>query len=180
MAGSTAADPAAPLGETAQPVEEQLERYRVELTGYAYRMAPAFEAEDAVQETFLRAWRSFDRFEGRSSLRSWLYRIASNVCFDMLGSSQRARAAHGLNGPSSPDGPLTPPLHESTLDRADARRMLTAADDPPSRRSRRTSVRSRSWRRPGDPRQRAALILREVLPGRRRGRGGCSRPRCPP
>ena len=115
MAGSTAADPAAPLRETAQPVEEQLERYRVELTGYCYRMlGSAFEAEDAVQETFLRAWRSFDRFEGRSSLRSWLYRIASNVCFDMLGSSQRRARPMDLNGPSSPDSPLNPPLHEST------------------------------------------------------------------
>jgi len=81
---------------------DELEVYRRELTGYCYRMlGSGFEAEDAVQDTMLRAWRSADRFEGRASLRSWLYRIATNVCVDMLrGRKRRARPME--LGPSSP------------------------------------------------------------------------------
>src|SRR5215510_7927641 len=82
-------------------LEHELEQYRGELTGYAYRMLGSpFEAEDAVQETFLRAWKAHERFEGRASLRSWLYRIATNVCLDMLGSRERRARPMDL-GPSS-------------------------------------------------------------------------------
>src|SRR5438270_13334497 len=71
-------------------VESSLEQYRRPLTGYCYRMLGSpFEAEDAVQETLLRAWRGFDKFEGRAALRSWLFRIATNVCLDMVKSRER-------------------------------------------------------------------------------------------
>src|ERR671910_932215 len=95
-------------------VMASLEAFRSELTGYCYRMLGAtFEAEDAVQETFVRAWRAFDSFEGRASLRSWLYRIATNVCLSMLGASQRRARPMDLEPPSSADRPLPPPLAES-------------------------------------------------------------------
>ena len=81
---------------------DKLEQYRRELTGYCYRMlGSGFEADDAVQETMLRAWRAADGFEGRSSVRSWLYRIATNICLDMLRGRQRRALPIDL-GPASP------------------------------------------------------------------------------
>src|SRR5438552_4963523 len=82
-------------------LEGALESHRRELTGYCYRMlGSGSEAEDAVQETMLRAWRAADSFEGRASLRSWLYRIATNVCIDMGRQVQR-RARPMEMGPAS-------------------------------------------------------------------------------
>ena len=87
---------------SAEVSPDKLEEYRRELTGYCYRMlGSGFEADDAVQETMLRAWRAADSFEGRSSVRSWLYRIATNICLDMLRGRQRRALPMDL-GPASP------------------------------------------------------------------------------
>src|SRR5580698_10193793 len=80
-----------------------IEQYRRELTSYCYRMlGSGFEADDAVQETMLRAWRAADGFEGRSSVRSWLYRIATNICLDMLRGRQRRALPIDLGPASAP------------------------------------------------------------------------------
>jgi RNA polymerase sigma-70 factor (ECF subfamily) len=145
----------------------QLEEHRVELTGYSYRMlGSTFEAEDAVQETFVRAWRSLDRFEGRSSLRSWLYRIATNVCLSMLTASQRRARPMDLSGPSTADTPLPAPLTESTwIEPVPDARVLPAGGDPAEVAVARESVRLAfvAALQHLPPRQRAVLILREVL-----------------
>jgi len=96
-----------PVSAVSAALELGFEQHRRELTGYCYRMlGSAFEAEDAVQETLLRAWRAADRFEGRSALKSWLYRIATNVCLDMLAGTKRRARPMDLGPASSIDGSL--------------------------------------------------------------------------
>jgi RNA polymerase sigma-70 factor, ECF subfamily len=148
-------------------LEPQLEQHRAELTAYAYRMlGSAFEAEDAVQETMLRAWRSFERFEGRAALRSWLYRIATNVCLDMLTGKERRARPMDLTPPKSADTPLPDPLEEAVwiLPVPDDR-VVPAIGDPAEVTEARESIRlafvAALQRLPS--RQRAVLILREVL-----------------
>jgi RNA polymerase sigma-70 factor (ECF subfamily) len=145
-----------------------LEPYRRELTGYCYRMlGSGFEAEDAVQETMIRAWRHEDSFEGRSSVRSWLYRIATNVCIDMQRHVQR-RARPMEMGPASPpeESRLGPPLSESTwVTPIPDLRVAPEAADPADIVQYRESIRlafvTALQHLPA--RQRAALILCEVL-----------------
>ena len=152
---------------TGAKLEGELERHRAELTAYAYRMlGSSFEAEDAVQETFLRAWRSFARFEGRASLRSWLYRIATNVCLDMLGGSARRARPMDLGPARTADSSLGEAMPEVTwiLPIPDGR-VLQADGDPAEQAVERETIRLAfvAALQHLPPRQRAVLILREVL-----------------
>jgi RNA polymerase sigma-70 factor, ECF subfamily len=154
-------------GTSPADLERQLEHYRRELTGYCYRMlGSAFEADDAVQETMVRAWRSFDRFEGRSSMRSWLYRIATNVCLDMLRGRQR-RARPMDFGPSSPgtEVPLATRAEVTWLEPIPDGKVLSDTSDPAEVAVERDTIRlafvAALQHLPA--RQRAVLILREVL-----------------
>ena len=145
---------------------QELEAHRGELVAHCYRMlASPFEAEDAVQETLLRAWKSFGTFEGRSSVRSWLYRIATNVCLDMLESGQRRARPMDL-------GPALAPVAESLSELPGERwveplpdTLLSHGGDPAEMAVMRDSVRLAfvAALQTLPPRQRAALLLCEVL-----------------
>jgi RNA polymerase sigma-70 factor (ECF subfamily) len=146
---------------------EQLEQYRRELVGYCYRMLGSiYEAEDAVQDTMLRAWRALPRFEDRAGLRPWLYRIATNVCIDMLkGRSRRAlpmdvapvAAGELRRGDARPEATWIQPAPDSLV--------LPRDGDPAERAVSRESVRLAfiAALQHLAPRQRAVLILRDVL-----------------
>jgi RNA polymerase sigma-70 factor, ECF subfamily len=147
---------------------EDLEPHRRELTAYCYRMlGSGFDADDAVQETMVRAWKAGDDFEGRSSLRSWLYRIATNVCLDMLRGRQR-RARPMELGPARPpvDSSLEAFLPEgSWVSPIADERVLPLEADPAEVALARDSIRLAfvAALQHLPPRQRAVLILCEVL-----------------
>src|SRR6476620_6051634 len=152
---------------TRDALEDRLEAHRTELRGYSSQsLASPFDSEDAVQETFVRAWRGFDGFEGRASLRSWLYRIATNVCLDMLRSVERRARPMDL-------GPAREPVAENRTVRPETTWLepvpdglvLAAAGDPAEVAVSRDSVRLAfvAALQHLPPRQRAVLILCEVL-----------------
>jgi RNA polymerase sigma-70 factor (ECF subfamily) len=146
-----------PVATTAVAAND-LEQYRRELTGYCYRMlGSAVDAEDAVQETMLRAWRSLDRFEGRSALKSWLYRIATNVCFDALNGREKRARPMDIGGPGEPILENLAELPEVT--------WITPLPTPEEVAEQRESLRLAfvAALQHLPPKQRAALILCEVL-----------------
>ncbi|HEV8251037.1 MAG TPA: sigma-70 family RNA polymerase sigma factor [Gaiellaceae bacterium] len=146
--------------------EVQLEQYRRELTAYCYRMLGSTEAEDAVQETLIRAWRNFDRFEGRAPLRSWLYRIATNVCFDMLEGRKRRARPMDLGPAREPVAENLNTLPEATwIEPVPDQLVLPEEGDPAEVAVQRETIRlafvAALQHLPA--RQRAVLILSEVL-----------------
>jgi RNA polymerase sigma-70 factor (ECF subfamily) len=161
-------DPSSSVMPNAGKLEDQLEQHRAELRAYCYRMLGSpFEAEDAVQETFIRAWRGFERFEGRAALRSWLYRIATNVSLDMLNGRERrarpmdlgpAREPVESNLNTLPEVTWIEPIPDDGL-------VLSPAADPAdvvvSRETIRLAFVAALQHLP--PRQRTVLILCEVL-----------------
>lgn len=150
-----------------QPSEVALEQHRIELRGYCYRMlGSAFDADDAVQETLVKAWQGWDRFEGRASVRSWLYRIATNVCLDSLRSRQRRAMPMDLMQPVPATTPPADALPESTwIEPVPDGDVVPMNGDPAQQAVLADSVRlafvTALQRLPA--RQRAVLILREVL-----------------
>ncbi|MGH8999540.1 MAG: sigma-70 family RNA polymerase sigma factor [Acidimicrobiia bacterium] len=146
---------------------EDLEQYRRELRAYCYRMLGGlFEADDATQETMVRAWKNLGSFEGRSSARSWLYRIATNVCLDMLRSRKRRAAPMDLGPSSTADASLGPRLPEATWMQPVPDALVVPDDGDPAevaetRESIRLAFVTALQHLPA--RQRAVLVLREVL-----------------
>ena len=165
-AGSSEVGPSQAAGGAADQ-ERQLAGYRGELTGYCYRMlGSVHDAEDAVQETMVRGWRGLGGFDGRSSLRSWLYRIATNVCLDALTGRTRRALPVDLSAPSPPvASALGAPAPASAWIEPVPDDRIGAASDPADVAVTRESVRLAfvAALQHLPPRQRAVLILREVL-----------------
>lgn len=149
-----------------QAVITDLETHRAALVGHCYRMLGSpFDAEDAVQETMIRAWKNLDRFEGRSSVRTWLYRIATNVCLDAL-SSRTKRSRPMEEGPvGTVDDPLEERPRSHWLEPIPDAEAVPSDDDPFEAAAQRQSIRLAfvAALQHLPPRQRAALILAEVV-----------------
>ena len=151
---------------TARPSFEDLERHRRELTAHCYRMLGSpFEAEDAVQDTLLRAWKALDRFDGRAALRSWLYRIATNVCLDMLAGRNRRARPMDLGPAGAHDGPIGEILPEVTWIEPVPDALVVPDGDPADVAESRETIKLAfvAALQHLPPRQRAVLILCEVL-----------------
>jgi RNA polymerase sigma-70 factor, ECF subfamily len=151
---------------TSRDVESRLEQHRKELTGYCYRMlGSSFDAEDAVQETMIRALRGFDRFEGRAALRSWLYRIATNVCLDMLNGRERRARPMDLGPAREPIESNLNTLPEVTWIEPVPDGLVVPEGDPADVAVGRETIRLAfiAALQHLPPRQRAVLILFEVL-----------------
>jgi len=142
-------------------------RFRGELLAHCYRMlGSAEEAEDLVQETYLRAWRSFDGFEGRSSVRTWLYRIATNVCLTAIERRGRRPLPSGLGGPAEdPQTPLVSGLEVPWLQPFPDALLAGEREDPAAAAVSRTGIRLAfvAALQHLSARERAVLILRDVL-----------------
>ncbi len=152
--------------QATRDLEGEFRRHRPELTAHCYRMlASPFEAEDAVQETFIRAWRGLDRFEGRAALRSWLYRIATNVCLDMLNGRERRARPIDLGPARSPDAANLSTLPEATWIQPIPDGLVAPEGDPAQVTVARETIRLAfvAALQHLPPRQRAVLLLSEVL-----------------
>jgi len=144
----------------------QLELHRAALTGHCYRMlGSAVDAEDAVQEAMVRAFRGFEGFDGRSSMRTWLYRIATNVCLDALSDRKRRELPTALRPQGSLDEPLEERPRSHWLEPIAEARALPSDVDPAERLALRQSLRLAfvAALQHLPPKQRAALLLTEVL-----------------
>src|SRR6266566_9487287 len=143
------------------------DQYRGELLAHCYRMlGSAGEAEDLVQETYLRAWRSFDGFEGRASVRTWLYRIATNVCLTAIERSRRRPLPSGLGGPAEdPEAPVVAGPEVPWLQPFPDVLLAGEGDDPAAVAVSRAGIRLAfvAALQYLSARQRAMLILRDVL-----------------
>jgi RNA polymerase sigma-70 factor, ECF subfamily len=153
-------------GAATAELEVQLEQFRTELTGYCYRMLGSpFEADDAVQETMIRAWRNLGQFEGRAALRTWLYRIATNVCLDMLRGRERRARPMDLGPAQEPIEANLNTLPETTWIQPAPDALVVPEGDPAESAVARETIRlafvAALQHLPA--KQRAVLILCEVL-----------------